>query len=197
MKQAALSSIVLLVGLCLSSCLAVGGEENQAEYVFSSDPGEVVLSVLTSGGSSRYVYETSLRGDGRLIKTVRQGDVIRSSEEVKLEYVEMDDLFRIAVEGDLMEWRREDYDQKIRESLGGERPAPAADVPTQRITIRLDEYRNREGDLTSPAEIRIDTPPPRFLRSANPGLDVREVDALVALCGAIEAYEKRLSGSGS
>jgi len=188
MKQAAIGSLLLLVALGLCSCLTAGGEEHQQEYAFSSHAEEVVISVLTSGGSSRYIYETSVYGDGRLVKTVRQGSVIRSQQEGQLEYVEIDDLIRGAVEGDLMEWEPESFDKKVRDSLGGERPTPASDVSMQQLTIRLEEYRNREGIVTSPAEIRIDTPPPRFLKASNPGLDVKEVDALVALCDGLAAF---------
>ena len=196
MKKTVLPLLLLLLAAPQQACVKAGGEEAQPSFVISPDPAVAVISVLTSGGSSRYQRETALYGDGRLVTTVRQQEALRSSQEVELSFQEMEELVRIVIEGGLMEWTWEDYNRKIRDSLGGHRPASSSDSPMQRFTIRLEEYRAAAGAAAGPVEVHVDTVPPRFLKSVNPGLEVEEVDALIALSSAIDRHMERAAGGG-
>jgi hypothetical protein len=185
MKKAVAVLAALFVGGLVWSIVTVKGAEGRRSYVFSSDPQETVLTMRIWGGLSQEVYEYTLFGDGRFVRTIGQKARVTSRTERSLDFAEVDDLVRAAVDGGLMEWDHEAFGRTLREQVGGP-PILASDSPRVRIVINLDEYWNSQGEKVEPPHVQIDTTPPSSLKAAYPQLEIKELDALVSLSAAIE-----------
>jgi len=186
MKKAIIVLSLLVVGGLMWSLATVGGAEAEREYVFSSDPDEAIFNFRSWGGLNPEVYEYTLFGDGRVVRTIGQKERVDSRKLGNLAFVEVDDLVRLAVDGGLMEWDHGEIQKRLREQIGGP-PTVPSDSPRLRVTMRLDEYRSQSGEKVAPAEIQFDTSPPSLLKVMHPELALPELDALSALYSRIEA----------
>jgi len=150
----------------------LSASENDArEYAFSTNATVEVLTITSSGGAARSKH--TLWGDGRLVYQPRNPK--EPTREARLTYTEMDDIVRALVDGGIMDWDDEDVFRRLREAGAG---GGWTDLPTVRVTVTLDHYRNAAGEA-APAtkEISFDWSP-ALIKHYSPDAVVPEVEAL-------------------
>lgn len=133
-----LTLVVVALG-CSASANAEG------EFTLSSDPDDVVLSVVMTPAMRGYRTTMTLYGDGRMaiLKKYASGKVVED-RELRLDLHEMTAILRNAVDSGLMEYDTEEMGKRQEQKHGGRFAAP--DHTHIEITISLEDYSRGSGE---------------------------------------------------
>lgn len=192
MSRTAIALLFLFVSL--SACGEVTAspvELSEAEFSFSTDPTEVVLSVHYGGGLSRSFREMKLYGDGRLELSRGHGPSLLEQRELVLEFEQARALLQAAVTHGLAEWDEDRIRARQMELTGGRTFNAPTDHPTATILVSLESYERGALEVAD-LDRTIRCYAPYFVDQHYP--KIVEIRGIVELLDRMNDYWTKLEG---